>query len=211
MWKNIHIVQRICSSVIYGCVFIYVIIQEKNHLFYIFTFFLLIGSLYELNQMKSKLSGFSQTILIIYIITSLFLLNNIHFLENGDQLMIILLSQIWATDVGGYVIGKLFGKNKFWNISAQKTWEGVLGSYIFCMLAGCYFQSWITLHIRINWIILSLFIATSCIIGDLMISKIKRLNHKKNSGFFLPGHGGFLDRLDSLFFATFIYYLIICI
>jgi len=149
--------------------------------------------------------------LTIYIITSFFLLNQIKILENGDPLIIILLLQIWATDVGGYVIGKLLGKNKFSNISPQKTWEGVLGSYMFCMLAGCYFQSLITLHVKIKWSMLSVLIATSCIIGDLIISKIKRLNHKKNSGFFLPGHGGVLDRLDSLFFATLIYYLIICI
>ena len=47
--------------------------------------------------------------------------------------------------------------------------------------------------------------------GDLIISKIKRINKKKESGFFLPGHGGFLDRLDSMFLTTIIYYLIICI
>jgi len=130
--------------------------------------------------------------------------------ENGDQLIIVLLFQIWASDIGGYIIGKTIGKKKFSYISPEKTWEGLLGSFIFCLLIGYSFQEWIAIYIKTHWIILSGFITISCIIGDLIISKIKRLNHKKNSGFFLPGHGGFLDRLDSLFSSILTYYLIIC-
>jgi len=210
IWKNIHIIQRICSSIIYGSFFIYVIIQNNTTLFHFFSIFLLIGSLYELNNMSHKLHVVITIILAIYIIIAFYLLNNIQMRENGDQLIIVLLFQIWASDIGGYIIGKTIGKKKFSYISPKKTWEGLLGSFIFCLLIGYSFQEWIAIYIKTHWIILSGLITISCVIGDLIISKIKRLNHKKNSGFFLPGHGGFLDRLDSLFFSILTYYLIIC-
>ena len=209
--KNTHIIHRICSGFVYACLFVYVIIQDTNNLFSIFTIFLLMGSLYELSRMISKLNFFLKTVLIIYIITAVFLLNTIRVLENGAPLIILLLSQIWASDVGGYIIGKVCGKNKFSNISPKKTWEGILGSFMFCMLIGYCTKEWIEFYIKTYWFIVSVSIMISCIIGDLIISKLKRFNKKKHSGVFLPGHGGFLDRLDSLFFATFIYYLIICI
>ena len=77
------------------------------------------------------------------------------------------------------------------------------------LIGGC-FQDLIKSNIQVNWIITCLSIAFASIAGDLIISKLKRINNKKDSGIFLPGNGGFLDRLDSLFLATFVYYFIIC-
>jgi len=120
--------------------------------------------------------------------------------------------QVWATDIGGYVIGTKFGQHKLTKISNKKTWEGVIGSISFCLGTSIILRKIIILYTpSIHFLILSIIICISSIIGDLIISKIKRINNIKDSGVFLPGHGGFLDRLDSLFFATPIYYFIISI
>tara|TARA_B100001250_G_scaffold328078_1_gene292483 strand:- start:2497 stop:3021 length:525 start_codon:yes stop_codon:yes gene_type:complete len=169
------------------------------------------GSLYELVKIKSEPYYYFRIGLIIYVIISFFSLIAIYNLHNGKALLLILCFQVWSNDIGGYIIGNLLGKNKFSNISPNKTWEGIIGSFIFCLITGKYFKALININIETNWIILCLVISIACILGDLVISKFKRISHQKDSGFFLPGHGGFLDRLDSLFLSTLIYYLIICI
>ena len=150
-------------------------------------------------------------ILILYIITAFYILFDIKTHEKGQELILILLSQIWSSDSGGYLFGKIFGKTRLSNISPNKTWEGVCGSLICCLIIGKFSHTFITSTIQVHWVIISFSIAISSIIGDLIISKIKRIHNKEHSGFFLPGHGGFLDRLDSLFLATLTYYFIICI
>ena len=202
---------RFLSSIIYGFSFLY--INSLNILipFFIALSILMIGSIYEIIKINKKFKNkFIIFLECIYLIISFILLINIRQHENGLVLIYILLLHVWASDIGGYVIGSL-GKHQLTKISKKKTWEGLLGSLFFCILTGFFLKTKINENIEINSFILSIIICLSSVTGDLIISKIKRINNIKQSGIFLPGHGGFLDRLDSLLFATLIYYLMIYI
>ena len=146
--------------------------------------------------------------LITYVLISFFIFNTIKSLEYGDILLCVLLIQVCASDIGGYIAGS-FGKHYFSKISPNKTYEGLLGSMILCVTIGFTFNQLLHQLLDINFIYNSIWICLASITGDLIMSKIKRLNKKNESGYFLPGHGGFIDRLDSLFLATLVYYLII--
>jgi len=210
--KNTNAIQRIYSSIIYTFLFIYVVLEQSNYPFLLFISTLLIGSLYEFIKIISKsYFHFIYIILILYIIAAFYILFQIKRHTNGEALILILLSQIWSSDVGGYIFGKTFGKNKLSNISPKKTWEGICGSFICALIIGKVLEAFIASTIQIHWMIISISLTTSSILGDLIVSKIKRIHNQEHSGCFLPGHGGFLDRLDSLFLATIVYYLIICI
>ena len=119
------------------------------------------------------------------------------------HLLLFILVIIWVYDSGAYLTGKLIGRHPmFKRISPKKTWEGVTGGVIFSMLA-----TWlmISLHPTIpswhQWI-LTVVIIISGTYGDLMESWFKRITGQKDSGKIMPGHGGILDRLDSLLFVV---------
>ena len=210
--KN-NLLFRIISGLLYALSFLYVIRENILIPFYVFIIILMLGSLYEFFKINPK---FKQTIIkkalgLIYIITPFLLLIQIKKLEHGGMLLLILILHVWATDVGGYIMGNLVGKRKLSNISPNKTWEGIIGSVLFCLIVSILLKHPINSVVNINFILLSFIICISSIIGDLIVSKIKRINNRKNSGYFLPGHGGFLDRLDSLLIATPTYFLVLLI
>lgn len=127
-------------------------------------------------------------------------------------LVLAFLILIWMSDTAAYVFGSLFGKHKLApNISPGKTWEGFLCSCVFTvgLAVGLsyipYFQQsglqmW-------QWIVLSLIIQVFGLMGDLIESLFKRKAGVKDSGNIIPGHGGVLDRVDSILFATIPVYL----
>ena len=110
---------------------------------------------------------------------------------------------IWVNDSFAYLVGKTMGKHKlFPRISPKKTIEGSLGGLIFALIAAyiiSLFEPIISLQ---QWIILAMVIVIMGNLGDLLESKFKRMAGVKDSGAILPGHGGILDRLDSLVFAA---------
>ncbi|MEM9546654.1 MAG: phosphatidate cytidylyltransferase [Bacteroidota bacterium] len=122
-------------------------------------------------------------------------------LYSGKEVQFLLFSIIlllWTSDTMAYLTGKAFGKNKlFPSVSPGKTIEGSLGAGISCVIVGMCIAY--TLQEPFNkWLILSLFVWIFGTLGDLVESKLKRLQNVKDSGSLLPGHGGFLDRFDSL-------------
>ena len=125
------------------------------------------------------------------------------FLDDGWRIPVILIASIWVNDTMAYMVGSFIGKTPFSKISPKKTWEGTAGGAILCV-------AFITLVGRMVFpeIELSVFMAISTIaavigtLGDLLESKIKRMAKVKDSGQIMPGHGGFLDRFDSLLLAT---------
>jgi phosphatidate cytidylyltransferase len=113
-----------------------------------------------------------------------------------------LISCIWINDTMAYIVGSFIGKTPFSQISPKKTWEGTIGGALLTVLAAGiwgYFSPYY--HIQ-DWLLLSLCASVAGTLGDLFESKLKRLANVKDSGTFMPGHGGALDRFDSLLIAT---------
>jgi phosphatidate cytidylyltransferase len=117
--------------------------------------------------------------------------------------ILFILLIVWCTDSAAYFIGKRFGKNKLWpSISPNKTVEGSLGGIAVAILAGIIFQLLTdNFDSFIYVMILSLIISAVGQVGDLVESAMKRQYGIKDSGEILPGHGGVLDRFDSLLFV----------
>ncbi|GAA4269389.1 phosphatidate cytidylyltransferase [Hyunsoonleella aestuarii] len=114
---------------------------------------------------------------------------------------------VWVNDSFAYFVGKNFGKQKlFEKISPKKTVEGFLGGLFFSCLASYFIANFTQTLNFTNWLILSIIISVFGTLGDLIESKFKRQASVKDSGIIMPGHGGLLDRLDSIIFAApFIY------
>tara|TARA_B100000749_G_C18390055_1_gene449826 strand:- start:304 stop:1125 length:822 start_codon:yes stop_codon:yes gene_type:complete len=114
---------------------------------------------------------------------------------------------VWVNDSSAYLVGKNFGKQKlFPSISPKKTVEGFLGGLFFACVSS-YFISLYFEGLKFNsWLILAIIVSVLGTFGDLIESKFKRQAGVKDSGVIMPGHGGLLDRLDSVIFAApFIY------
>ncbi|MCF7799895.1 phosphatidate cytidylyltransferase [Candidatus Babeliales bacterium] len=123
----------------------------------------------------------------------------------------------WVGDTGGFIVGKLFGKNKICpQISPGKSWQGLFGSFLgisifnILYLPGIkifpfiiYFQSFATIFS------LSILLSITGFFGDISISYLKRKNGLKDTGRLLPGHGGLLDRFDAVFLNVIIIFLLI--
>ena len=120
--------------------------------------------------------------------------------DNKQNVFLFILSICIFTDIGGYIFGKIFKGKKLTSISPNKTYAGMIGSFIcsliICMLFIIYF------HFSINLIIFTFLISLVSQSGDLFVSYLKRKANIKDTGKFLPGHGGLLDRLDGIIFAV---------
>lgn len=114
---------------------------------------------------------------------------------------IILL--IWASDVFAYLVGSMIGKHKLYErISPGKTWEGTIGATILTIGSSFLIAHWYPELAMKHWIVISLIVCVFGTIGDLVESMLKRQAGVKDSGRIMPGHGGILDRFDSLLFVS---------
>ncbi len=124
------------------------------------------------------------------------------------ELLLILFILVFSFDTGSYIAGNLIGKHHICkSISPKKTWEGMLGGYIFACLG--FMLIILEQGYKTSWWLIGLFTLITCILallGDLFESWLKRRAQLKDSGTILPGHGGFLDRFDGLLFAVFFFY-----
>ncbi|MGB0896470.1 MAG: phosphatidate cytidylyltransferase [Flavobacteriaceae bacterium] len=115
---------------------------------------------------------------------------------------------IWSNDTFAYLVGKNFGKHKLYEkISPKKTIEGFIGGLFFGVIAALIIALFTHSLSITHWIVLSIIISITGTIGDLVASKFKREANIKDSSNLIPGHGGFLDRLDSLIFVSSFVYL----
>jgi phosphatidate cytidylyltransferase len=114
-----------------------------------------------------------------------------------------LIFSIWVNDTMAYIVGSMVGKTPLSKISPKKTWEGTLGGILLAVIVIVlvFFYLWEVFTLQ-DWIIISLITAIAGTVGDLLESKMKRIASVKDSGSFMPGHGGFLDRFDSMLLAT---------
>jgi phosphatidate cytidylyltransferase len=130
---------------------------------------------------------------------------SINHLYYSPILPIAVILSIWINDTMAYIVGSLIGKTPFSKISPKKTWEGTAGGAILCVvvmgLLGYFLPALQVLPVQ-HWLCIAAIAAVAGTLGDLLESKLKRMAGIKDSGSFMPGHGGFLDRFDSLLVAT---------
>jgi phosphatidate cytidylyltransferase len=113
-----------------------------------------------------------------------------------------IIFSIWINDTMAYIVGSLIGKTPFSKISPKKTWEGTIGGAVLCVIVIALIAYFTKLLSVKDAAIIAALCAIFGTIGDLFESKLKRMAGVKDSGSIMPGHGGFLDRFDSLLFAA---------
>ena len=203
MSKNIK--KRIYTSSI--LLFLFFLIIKSNFIL-VFTLLVLgVLSLIEfLNLTKKILKNKSYQIIsniffIMYISIFCFMFL---FFSNYIQLKIIIFSLLLgciASDIGGFIFGKIFKGPKLTKISPNKTISGSIGSLFSTSIIISSSFFYFTESFSYNILIVSIFTSIACQFGDLFFSYLKRKAKIKDTGNFLPGHGGVLDRLDGIFFG----------
>ena len=157
-----------------------------------------------LQSLLQKQSSFLNFVIagsgVVYIVLPVLMLLYLRSLSLCIPLALVLM--IWMNDTMAYLVGSFIGKTPFSKISPKKTWEGTAGGAILTMLgAGVwgYYSPYYTMQ---DWMIIAFCVCIAGTSGDLFESKLKRMANVKDSGTLMPGHGGALDRFDSLLMAT---------
>lgn len=166
--------------------------------------------LYLFDDSKVKTDKTSKiTYLIGYVILPFIIITKIPFGIEGynPKIIIGVFILIWTNDTFAYLVGKSIGKTKLLEkISPKKTIEGFVGGVIFAVIAAIIISQFYTHESAVKWVITAIIVGVLGTIGDLVESKFKRVANVKDSGNIMPGHGGILDRLDSVIFvAPYIY------
>jgi phosphatidate cytidylyltransferase len=163
---------------------------------------------YEWNKIfnkKSYIYILGLVILLFFFIS----LTKIYNLQDYNLKFLWLILIAWLTDIGGYIFGKLFGGPKLIKISPNKTWSGALGSLILSQFSFLIFFLDSNYKLNFNIFFFQILLSIISQVGDILMSYIKRINNKKDASNFIPGHGGFLDRVDGLIWIFIFGYFLI--
>jgi phosphatidate cytidylyltransferase len=158
---------------------------------------LLITALSKKTPLQAMLQSFWGILYITLPLTLFFFLRLEDFI-----LPLAVVLMIWTNDTMAYLVGSFIGKTPFSKISPKKTWEGTVGGGILTVIGAAVYGYLAHRYAPVHWIVLAAIVATMGTLGDLFESKLKRMADVKDSGNFMPGHGGALDRFDSLLVAT---------
>ncbi len=142
---------------------------------------------------------------IIYVALPFSILNYLSWQSGiyNYQLIFGIFFILWSSDSGAYLVGSAMGKHKlFLRVSPGKTWEGSIGGAIVSYIVTYIISGWYTGISRMDWMIIATIVIIFGTLGDLVKSIYKRSVNVKDSGNILPGHGGILDRFDSLIMST---------
>ena len=202
--------KRILSSIILIPVAVFFIFQGSVYFIFFLSLLFFTTSYEWLNLSKKK------ELLRIFGISFLFLSFFVayHIRENTFKFFILIIVVCIFTDIGGYIFGKVFRGPKLTKISPNKTYAGVIGSFLFSFIAATIYLDYyedIFQEDHLEIFLLIIFISLISQIGDLIISYFKRKAKLKDTGKILPGHGGLLDRIDGLIFALPASYILILI
>ena len=231
LWEFYDLINRkgICSDKIAGtiigiAIFLITFLHNSDiintRITYILFFFLFSVSILvfftELyRRSKYPFRNIANTFLgIIYIAIPFSLLISLTCFTEGDTespaFPIFFFCILWTYDTFAYLIGVKFGKHKlFERISPKKSWEGVIAGLLFSFILAIVFSEYYFFLSLVQWLILALIIVIFGTLGDLTESMLKRSIDCKDSGTFFPGHGGILDRFDSVLLSVpfvFIYF-----
>jgi phosphatidate cytidylyltransferase len=210
------LVTRTITGIAYLLVLGFAFFVTKWLLVVVFTAFLIIA-IYEYINLAQKFpapKNTSQRIIRYQILPLVWMVIPVLLIEywcvclNAVNIMVALFIILCMNDTMAYVVGSLFGKHKLWpKVSPKKSWEGFFGGLI-CTMAACwflieipYFQNDIFTNPYI-WMGFAFVVIIAGIFGDFAESMVKRFANQKDSGAILPGHGGVLDRIDSMLFAV---------
>lgn len=180
-------------------------------------FILLIVGIFMSSRIKLKSFG-AAALGLLYISLSWGLLMDVYssvidlntydtlFVVTAEFIPIIIIASIWINDTMAYIVGSFIGRRPLSSISPKKTWEGTIGGVVLCVgVMGWLFPLIFYKSTEISYVTLigpiALIAAVTGTFGDLLESKLKRMAGVKDSGSIMPGHGGFLDRFDSLLVA----------
>ena len=206
MKKELH--KRVLSSIILIPVAFFFIFQGSIYFAFFLGLFFLATS-YEWLKMSKKnhLMKFLGIIFLLFSFYSSFYIRE----YSGLFLFLFIILICISTDIGGYVFGNIFKGPKLTKISPNKTYAGVIGGFLFSLIAGLSFIKIIgNIYIKthsLDTFFIILLISLISQIGDLIISYFKRKAKLKDTGKILPGHGGLLDRIDGLIFVMPLTYL----
>lgn len=180
------------------------------------TLFVSLKCIFFLFDKKRNLDLVSKYVFLIgYVIFPIILITKLPFTNNSynPKIIIGIFILIWTNDTFAFLVGKNFGKMKlFERISPKKTIEGFIGGLIFALAFSIVIANYFTEQPVYIWVIISLIVSIFGTIGDLVESAFKRYANAKDSGKIMPGHGGILDRLDSIIFVApfvFLFYQIL--
>ena len=174
-------------------------------------FYGLICKILRKNDIKDRILRFLYRAVSLLFLVSLVLLILITKSKN-NQLEIFIIYSISISvmsDVGGFIVGKIFKGKKLTKISPNKTLSGSIGAFIFSLLLIPVFSGFITGYSFLTLSLITLIISLTSQSGDLLISSLKRKAKVKNTSDLLPGHGGVLDRIDGIIFAIPVGFLIL--
>lgn len=161
--------------------------------------------LYLFNTKKTNFQLYTRYFLLFgYVILPFILANYIAMGVKGynPKILISIIVLIWTNDTFAYLVGKNIGKNKlFPSVSPKKTIEGFAGGMFFTIISSLLLSKFYTESNLTIWIVIAVIISIFSTLGDLIQSKFKRVAGIKDSGKIMPGHGGILDRLDSIIFV----------
>ncbi len=202
------IVPAICSAVLFYILFIIALCRTNIEL--LGFYFLLIAIIFIAELFLKKKNPILNWAFFVlgqaYIAFPFAMLNFIAFSQWNNYSPLLVLSffvTVWVYDAGAYLVGMSIGKHRlFERISPKKSWEGFFGGMVFTLASGCIFAQFEPILNIWQWLGFSLIIVIFATLGDLSESLLKRTLGVKDSGTLLPGHGGILDRFDSVLFAS---------
>ena len=170
--------------------------------FHILFAVILLVCLYEMYKLRK---GKTKILAFLYLLSPLLL---VHFIKTELVLLMFILT--WTFDTFAYLVGVKFGKHKIIpTVSPKKSWEGFAGGFIFTIIAAYLTVNYFS-EIALNQaIVISLFLPFTATLGDFIESHYKREAGVKDSGNFIPGHGGMLDRMDAFMITIPTIYILI--
>ena len=203
-----NLIKRVITSLVVLPLSLYFIIMGGNYIVSFLYAVLILGNFEVFSVFKRKTTIIILDLILVASLLSILSLRN-ETASSFVLLMWVILLTVFS-DIGGYTFGKVFKWKKITKISPNKTWSGVIGSFIFSLSTVFILEFLVSFisnysnnfFLKPKYFVLALLLSLAAQIGDLTISYFKRIEKIKDTGKLLPGHGGIFDRIDSLMFVV---------